>query len=238
MRQQCDAIASDPVNRSRFTGGIVCGLGNCDVNMAEMLAKRPGFAQFPSCGWGPMTRSSKMRFLILALSLAFSASVAAADIGLKADRMAAGSVMVMKDSAGAITHVKRGQSGDLHVFDTFDGQGRNAAFIGSYHTNARGEITAMIAADGAVTRFAPHRCTRTVGKCSFTIIHADGFQEQRSRVTQETRNGLRYQEFGLDGLIAEGALELDHMGVVKNGWKKKRGQGRKVRSKRVLIALK
>ncbi|MDA7423509.1 hypothetical protein [Thalassococcus lentus] len=185
-----------------------------------------------------MTRSSKMRFLILALSLAFSASVAAADISWKADRMAAGSVMVMKDSAGAITHVKRGQSGDLHVFDTFNGQGRNAAYIGSYHTNARGEVTALIAADGAVTRFAPHRCTRTVGKCSYTVIHSDGFQEQRTRITEETRNGLRYQEFGLDGLIAEGALELDEIGAAKSGWKKQRGQGRKVRSKRVLIALK
>lgn len=179
-----------------------------------------------------------MRTLILALSFALSASVAAADISWRADRMAPGSVMVMKDSAGEITHVKRGMERGEHLFDTFAGRGANAAYIGSYRVNERGEVTATIAADGAVTTYSPHRCTRTLGKCQFTVTHADGFVEPRSRVTRPTRTGFEYQEFGLDGLIAEGGLELDQIGAAKKGWSKQRGQGRKTRTKRVLIALK
>ncbi len=178
-----------------------------------------------------------MRILILALTVAFSASHAAADISWQADRMAPGSIMVMEDSQGRLTHVKRGTEAGQHVFDLFDGEGRAARYVGSYTVNGRGDVTSTVAADGAVTRFTPHRCSRTPGKCQFTITHADGFVEPRTRVTRPTASGLAWQEYGLDGLIAEGALELDRIGAAKKGWKKdRRGKG-KTRTRRVMIAL-
>ena len=179
-----------------------------------------------------------MRILIVALVLAFQTSLAAADIALRADRMAPGSMMIMQDSQGLVTHVKRGVEAGQHVFDTFAGKGASAVYIGSYTTNDRGDVTAMIASDGAVTRFAPHRCNRTPGRCDFTITHVDGFKEPRTRVTEATANGLRYQEYGLNGLVAEGALDLDGNGLARKGWKKEKSDSRKTRTKRVLIALK
>ncbi len=179
-----------------------------------------------------------MRILILALSLAFSASAAAADISWHADRMAPGSVMVMKDDAGAVTHVKRGTERGQHVFDTFAGQGRGATFTGSYTVNAQGNVTTTIAPDGAVTRYRPHRCNRTPGRCAYVMIHADGFKEPRTRVTSATRSGLTYEEYGLDGLMAQGALELDRLGAAKSGWMKRAQDRRKLRTTRVMIALK
>lgn len=179
-----------------------------------------------------------MRILILSLLVAFAASHASADITWNAGRMGPGSMLVMQDAEGAVTHVKRGTQNGLHVFDTYAGTDRTARYIGSYTVTGRGEVTATIAADGAVTSYAPHRCTRTLGTCRFVVTHPDGFVEPRTRVTEATATGLRYREYGLDGLIAEGALDLDGMGVAKKGWRKDGKDKRKVRTKRVRIALK
>lgn len=178
-----------------------------------------------------------MRTLITALVLSFISSMAFADIAWRAGDMGLGSVMVMKDRTGVMTHVKRGSNGDRHEFDLFAGQGQNAEFLGSYKVNGRGEVTETVAIDGAVTTYAPHRCTRTLGKCQFTVTHADGYVENRTRVTEATRGGLRYWEYGADGLMSEGAMQLDQLGAAKSGWKKGRSK-RKTRTRRVLIALK
>ncbi|EBA08458.1 hypothetical protein [Sagittula stellata] len=180
-----------------------------------------------------------MRALTIALALFFMANPAHADIGWKVDRFGPGSVMVMKDRSGATTHVSRGTDGNLHVFDVYDGRGASAEFVGRYKTTARGDVVETVAFDGAVTRFVPNRCNRTEGTCRFTVIHPDGFAEPRTRVTRATRGGLRYQEFGLDGLIAEGVLTLDGNGAAKGGWTADApNEERKLRTKRVLVALK
>ncbi|WP_299921760.1 hypothetical protein [uncultured Pelagimonas sp.] len=182
-----------------------------------------------------------MRKLIIALafslSATFTASVATADITWRAGDMGVGSVMVMKDRTGAMTHVKRASLGGRHVFDLFAGQGKGAEFLGSYKVNDRGEVTETVAIDGAVTTYAPHRCNRSLGKCQFTVTHSDGYVETRTRVTEATRGGLRYWEYGADGLMAEGAMQLDQLGAAKSGWKKGRSK-RKTRTRRIMIALK
>lgn len=179
-----------------------------------------------------------MRAQIAALALIFMAPMAQADIAWKVDRFGTGSTMVMADRAGDLTHVKRGTEGALHVFDVYAGQGRHGGFAGSYKTNAQGDVVEATAFDGAVTRFVPHRCNRTVGECHFTMVHPDGFKENRVRVTQETKGGLQYREYGLDGLIAEGALQLDANGASKGGWqRKKNADEKKQKHRRVLLAM-
>ncbi|MBO9464028.1 hypothetical protein TRP8649_00462 [Pelagimonas phthalicica] len=182
-----------------------------------------------------------MRHMIAALTLTlistFATTSATADISWRAGEMGNGSVMVMKDRSGAMTHVKRGSAGGVHLFDLYAGQGSAAEFLGSYKVNARGEVTETMAIDGAVTRYTPHRCNRTLGKCQFTVTHADGYVEQRTRVTEAVRGGLRYWEYGADGLMAEGAMQLDQLGASKGGWKKGRSK-RKTRTRRIMIALK
>ncbi|MBV2359260.1 hypothetical protein KUH32_05720 [Thalassococcus sp. CAU 1522] len=179
-----------------------------------------------------------MRGLILVLALAFSGTVALADIGWNTARMTPGSVMVLKDSDGVERmHVARGHVQGLKRFDTYAGRGAGATYLGSYLTTATGDVVRQIEFDGVVTQFAPHRCNRTLGECRYTITHADGFVENRVRVTRATADGLVWQEHGLDGLMAEGAIELDADGVAKGGWRKQKS-GKKVRTKRVMIALK
>lgn len=180
-----------------------------------------------------------MRAIFAALALVFMASLAQADIAWKVDRMGAGSMLVMKDRAGALTHIKRGTEGALHVFDVYAGQGARAQFAGSYKTNAKGDVVETIAFDGAVTRFVPHRCNRTVGECKFTMVHPDGFQEPRVRVTHAIRGGLEYREYGLDGLMTEGQMMVDKDGTAKDGWQRDdKKDEQKQRTKRVLLALK
>ncbi len=178
-----------------------------------------------------------MRFLMLALTLAFSASSVSADIAWRAGEMADGTTMVMQDNRGThVTHVKRGAAPGGFLFDVYGGKGVGP-HLGSYVVNARGDILKTIAADGAETTFAPHRCNRTLGTCSYTMTHADGYVETRSRVTEATAKGLRYREYGLDGLMSEGSLELDHFGAAISGWRNGQHDQRKIRTKRILIAL-
>lgn len=178
-----------------------------------------------------------MRSVLIACALSLSATAGVADISWHADQMGVGSVMVMKDRSGVVTHIKRDARAGEHAFDMFRGEGRDAAFLGSYTTNARGEVTRTVASDGAVTLYSPHRCTRTLGECSFQVTHADGFVEPRTRVTRAVRNGLQYQEFSLNGLVAEGGLKLDQIGAASEAWHQDAGR-KKRRTKRVLFALK
>jgi hypothetical protein len=177
-----------------------------------------------------------MRNMMIAFVLAVAGTQSAADIAWNVKELTTGSVMVMQDRLGATAHVKRDSYDDLHQFDVFAGTGADAAYLGSYKVNNRGDIVETAAIDGAVTRYAPHRCNRSVGTCHFTVIHSDGFREARSRVTEETRKGLRYWEYGLDGLMTEGALTLDANGTAQNGWKRAAGQP-KLKSRRVSLAL-
>lgn len=177
-----------------------------------------------------------MRHIMIALALSFTAVAAHADITWKVDRLGAGSVMVMQDRVSATSHVKRGTDGALHVFDVFEGQGQDAGFLGSYKVTATGNVVESIAADGAVTRFAPHNCARVLGECAYVVTHPDGFAERKVRVTEPTRAGLRYTEYGLNGMEREGVLSLDTLGASEGGWVQAKGK-KKRKVKRTRIAM-
>lgn len=177
-----------------------------------------------------------MRLIVTALALVFMASFANAEISWQVGRFGPGTELVMKNRAETFTHIKRGAQSGVHTFDVF---GAGQDYLGSYQTNDRGDILRSMAFDGAITQFVPSRCNRTVGECRFTVIHPDGFQEPRTRVTVETRDGLHYREYGLDGLMAEGELDLDKDGTPEGGWiKDKLKDKTRTTFKRVLIAMK
>lgn len=180
-----------------------------------------------------------MRALFLTILAALSVSQAsAADISWKTEFMAPGSLMVMEDEAGGvISHVARGLEDDLYRFDTYEGQSDRAVFVGAYFTNDRGEVIRSLSADGEMTRFEPYRCARTLGMCSYVIVHSDGFRENRRRLTQETRMGIAWKEWGLDGLVASGAQELDKIGATKTGWSLDHISGTRTHSRRILMAV-
>lgn len=168
------------------------------------------------------------------LLLATMGTAAQADIAWDLDSFGAGSVMVMESRQGALTHVSRGMSGGRHVFDVYDAGQR----VGLYRTDARGGLVESVAFDGAVTQFTPSRCNRTLGACRYVVTHPDGLQEARLRVTEQTRDGLRYRVYGSDGLLREGGLTLDAHGAAKRSWTRDAlGDGRKQSARRVALSL-
>ena len=173
-------------------------------------------------------------FVIAAVLLAATVSTASADIQWKTGAIAPGSTVTLKNSDGRVfTHMRMQDEDGMTRFDTFAGRDTGAPFAGSFLTNRRGEITRMVSASGEVTSFSPHRCMRTLGECHYTITYADGFRENRIRVTEATANGLKYREFGTQGLMTSGVLALDSVGTSAGGWSKDHQTGRKTRVTRV-----
>ncbi|WP_303435993.1 hypothetical protein [Salipiger sp. 1_MG-2023] len=179
-----------------------------------------------------------MRAILLSAILTLASAPLHADIAFQAARMTPGSLMVIEDGHGAFqSHVARGQQDGLFRFDTYESKGKRPVFLGSYYTNDRGEVVREVTAEGLITRFEPYRCARTMGRCAYVIIHSDGFREIRQRVTRETALGLAWKEWGLDGLVSTGALELDQLGAAMKGWARDHQSGVKTRSRRILLAL-
>lgn len=177
-----------------------------------------------------------MRALFLAALTTLIATASTADIAWKADRIAPGSVMVLDSDGDVFTHVRRAKEAELIRFDAYAGTGKTADYVGSYLTNDRGEVVRQIDADGKVTSYAPHRCQRSVGECSFTVTHDDGFQEPRKRVTVDRGGMLEYHEYGLDGLMASGRMTLDKMGTTLSGWSKDHQTGQTTRIRQIAAA--
>lgn len=182
-----------------------------------------------------------LRPLLLAAALVASTAATAtakgSDIAWKIDRMAPGSTLVLRNDDGTVyTHMRRNaQEGEVQ-FDTFAGSGPAAAYIGSYFTNERGEVKRTISVDGEMTTFTPHKCMRTVGECRYTITHADGSRENRVRITEVTRRGLKFKEYGVHGLMRSGAQTLDRMGSNTAGWVKDHFTGQETKVKLVRAA--
>lgn len=167
-----------------------------------------------------------------------TATPLSADIAWQAARIAPGSLMVMGDERGeGLSHVARGRTAGAFRFDTYEGKGDAPVYAGSYNTNDRGEEVRSVSADGGIMRYEPHRCARTLGACSYVIVRSDGCRETRKRVTRETAPGLAWKDWGLDGLVATGAPELDRFGAAKTGWRKGHAGGAKTRSRRLMPAL-
>lgn len=176
-----------------------------------------------------------MRKTLTTFALMLAAAPAFAEITWNVAALDTGAMRIMKDRVGATTHIKRGEINGLHSFDVFEGKGAAAVKMGQYQVTETGNLVAMIAVDGAETRFAPHRCSRTLGTCQFTVTHPGGFSEPRTRVTKQTSNGLRYWEYGMDGLLVEGALTLDENGTAIGGWQKENGKPKR-RIKKLTVA--
>lgn len=161
-----------------------------------------------------------MRSLVLAAFLAtLSLAPAQADISWKTDEIAPGSALVLKNSDGRVfTHVRRASKGSLIRFDAFAGRSERGAYVGSYLTNARGEILRTIAADGSETDYEPHKCNRSRGRCTYIIQTPDGVKIMRTRITEATPEGLKFQEYEAGKLVASGVVKLDRFGSSAGGW--------------------
>ncbi|MCT4557709.1 MAG: hypothetical protein N4A61_06575 [Pelagimonas sp.] len=173
-----------------------------------------------------------MRRTMITLALIAMGNLASADVAWNVGALKLGSVIIMKDRTGASTHIKR----ENNQFDVFAGAVSQVNFVGGYGVNSNGDLVSTTAVDGAITRYVPHNCGRTLGRCEYQVHHPGGLIETRTRVTEQTRKGLRYKEYGVDGLMTEGLATLDETGTVTGGWTRLKGQP-KLKSRRISLAV-
>lgn len=179
-----------------------------------------------------------MRLLITATLAALLSPPLHADIAMETARFAPGSLLVMQDEDGnVVSHLARGEIQGIYRFDLYDGATDDALYAGRYYTDARGEVLLSVTAQGAVTRFEPFSCARTLGECAYEIVHSDGRREPRVRETLQTELGLSWTEWGREGPIATGGTTLDEIGAPNESWRRDLRSGDRSRVHRLSLAL-
>lgn len=101
------------------------------------------------------------------------------------------------------------------------------AELNTWVTNSKGEMIQSVTSQGAVTRWVPHRCNRSLGRCAYVRIRPDGTRDHRYRMTKAISGGFEYSVFERDGRPAlQGIALLDQMGWTKTGSFQTQGQER------------
>ena len=156
-----------------------------------------------------------MRFSIFAICLwAISGPLLAQDIRWQPETFTPGDfVTIDQTPGGLIHHVFAGRSGNGYLVQSFRGARPGENLVFSTYLDANGNYLRWVRPDGVEIRYVPHDCTRELGRCQYTEIHSDGTQQVRLRITEATRNGLRFDEYNQAGEhIFSGQFDLDARG--------------------------
>lgn len=161
----------------------------------------------------------KVIFALLVAILAHTTAANAQDISFKMKEIAKGSTVTIRNSDGKIfTHQHLGKINNTYAYKTFSGRQASGDPLGTYFANERGELTRSEDRNGAVTRWKPHRCMRTLGQCRYTRILPDGSRQKRIRVTEATKDGFKYAIYENSGeLVLSGWAKIDKFGWSKQG---------------------
>lgn len=141
------------------------------------------------------------------------------DIRWKSERATPGDYVTIDQSQGGlIHHVFRGKTGNSYITDSNRGPEPKGTPVFTTYTDKDGNYLRWIRSDGYEIQYQPHDCTRTLGQCTYTEVYSDGTRKERTRITQATNNGFRYQEFDQDGqFMFGGKIKLDAWGWAGNG---------------------
>jgi hypothetical protein len=150
---------------------------------------------------------------------ALATPLIAADIRWKLETLKPGDYTSIDQSkAGLIHHVFRGKVGRYYVIDSYRGPSPSGTPVFSTYLDKDGNYAKWVRPDGTRVEFLPHDCTRTLGRCQYTIVESDGKREVRLRITAATRKGYKYDEYDSNGRrLFGGKSELDARGTAGNG---------------------
>ncbi|QUJ77189.1 hypothetical protein KDD17_03975 [Sulfitobacter albidus] len=148
-----------------------------------------------------------------------STSVSAESIRWKPETLKPGDYTSINQSQGGlIHHVFRGKVGRFYVLDSYRGSSPSGKPVFSTYMDKDGNQVRWVRQDGFELKFRPHDCKRTLGRCQYTQTGSDGKKEVRLRITEATRNGFKFSEYGSDGKrLFGGNITLDARGNAGNG---------------------
>lgn len=125
---------------------------------------------------------------------------------------------IEQSQGGLIHHVFRGKAGRSYVIESFRGSSPSGSPVFTTYLDKDGNQVRWVRQDGFELKFRPHDCTRTLGRCQYTQTGSDGKKEIRLRITEATRKGLKFTEYGADGKpLFGGQIDLDERGNAGNG---------------------
>lgn len=167
----------------------------------------------------------KTIFAFLVAVILQAAAVDAQDISIKMQEITRGSTVTIRNSDGKVyTHQHLGKIRGVYAFRTFSGRRAKGHPLGTYFTNVRGELMRAEDRNGAVTKWEPHKCMRTLGQCRYTRILPDGTRQKRTRITEATEDGFRYAIYEDSGeLVLSGWAKIDQFGWSVRGAYKPNG---------------
>lgn len=160
-----------------------------------------------------------MRVIMSLLLLLWANSANAQDISKKMSLIAPGSTVVMKNSDGdSFTQLFLGKHGDHYVYQTFAGTRAKGEPLRTTYTLENGNEVFEVGAFGEVTRYEPHNCMRTLGKCRFVTYLPDSNGVRYRRQTKAVSGGFEFSLFvDKNDLVISGRAMLDKMGIAKSG---------------------
>lgn len=157
--------------------------------------------------------------ILTLLALLLAGAVNAQDITISMALIRPGSTITMRTSEGAVfTHHMLGQSAPGEFsFETYAGPHSTGDPTFIQYTDADGNLTRLVNAEGQTHLWLPHRCNRTLGLCDFIEVRPDGTRHSGLRTTTQIPGGFSYLVINPAGeTVLEGNAQLDLMGWTKS----------------------
>lgn len=157
---------------------------------------------------------------IAALVLAFAASTAFAEgIRWKPETLTPGDyTSIDQRQGGLIHHVYRGKVGRSYAIESYRGPAPSGTPVFTTYMDKDGNQVRWVRQDGFEVTFRPHDCTRTLGRCQYTLTESTGKKATRLRITEATRKGIKFTEYDSDGKrLFSGQVALDARGNAGSG---------------------
>jgi len=161
-------------------------------------------------------RTAQKTLAVLAF-LILASSAEAETISVQVQSLKRGDYFAYTSSQfGPYIQVFKGNRRGLYVFEVFKGNSTGGAPVFTLHTDAKGQNVRRTNRDGAVEKFSPHDCRRTVGRCSYTYTNTTGQKFKNSSLIETTNSGFNLSAFDSNGNIyQERKYDLRPDGIAK-----------------------
>ncbi|GAB5449511.1 hypothetical protein [Gymnodinialimonas sp.] len=135
-----------------------------------------------------------IRRLLTAAAILFSGAATAQDIAIPVGQIGEGSVVTVRNSQGAVyTHLMLGiNTPGLFVYETYNGAQPSGQLLFTDYTDHDGNLMRRVRPNVGTDTWTPHRCNRTMGRCTYTEVLANGTRSELIRTTTPIPGGFAF----------------------------------------------